>query len=154
MTTIDLVTLIHAPIDTCFQLSLDIDLEIKAARAHYLRAVRGVTSGMIGPGQRVKWKAKQFGVTVSHVSEITGFQAPQFFRDSMIAGVFKSFQHDHFFQPVGVDYTEMRDLLRFSMPFWLMGTLSERLLIRSRMLSLLRLRNDLIKEAGTSRGIP
>ena len=80
------------------------------------------------------------------MSEITGFQEPLFFQDSMIKGMFKSFQHDHFFQPLGVNNTEMRDLLRFSMPFWLMGTISERFVIRSRMLHLLRLRNSLIKE--------
>lgn len=56
----------------------------------------------------------------------------------MIKGMFKSFQHDHFFQPLGVNNTEMRDLLRFSMPFWLMGTISERFILRSRMLHLLR----------------
>jgi ligand-binding SRPBCC domain-containing protein len=146
MTTIELTTLIHAPVETCFQLSLSIDLELEAARAHHLRAVGGVTSGIISAGQRVKWKTKQFGITVSHVSEITGFQEPLFFQDSMIKGMFKSFQHDHFFQPLGVNNTEMRDLLRFSMPFWLMGTISERFVIRSRMLHLLRLRNSLIKE--------
>ena len=153
MTTIELTTLIHAPARTCFQLSLSIDLELEAARAHHLRAVGGVTSGIISAGQRVKWKTRQFGITVSHVSEITGFQEPLFFQDRMIKGMFKSFQHDHFFQPLGVNDTEMRDLLRFSMPFWLMGTISERFVIRTRMLHLLRLRNSLIKrtaEAATS----
>lgn len=77
MTTIQLTTLIHAPVETCFQLALSIDLELEAAKAHNLRAVGGVTSGA---GQRVKWKTKQFGITVSHVSEITGFQEPLFFR--------------------------------------------------------------------------
>ena len=61
MTTIELTTLIHAPVETCFQLSLSIDLELEAARAHHLRAVGGVTSGIISAGQRVKWKTKQFG---------------------------------------------------------------------------------------------
>jgi ligand-binding SRPBCC domain-containing protein len=145
MTTIELATFIHAPVETCFQLSLSINLELEAARAHSLRAVGGVTSGIISAGQRVKWQTKQFGVTVAHVSEITGFQEPLFFQDSMIEGIFKSFQHDHFFKPLGVNNTEMRDLLRFSMPFWLMGAISERF-IRSRMLHLLRLRNSLIKE--------
>ena len=125
---------------------MNIELEIRAARANHLRAVGGVTSGIISAGQRVKWKTKQFGVTVSHQSEITGFQEPLFFQYSMISGIFKSFQHDHFFQPVGVNNTQMGDLLRFSMPAWLMGTISERLVIRSRLLHLLHLRNNLIKQ--------
>jgi ligand-binding SRPBCC domain-containing protein len=146
MTTIEVFTLIEAPVETCFQLSLSIDLELKAAKAHHIRAVSGVTSGIIGAGQRVGWETKQFGITVSHASEITEFQRPQFFQDSMVKGMFKSFQHDHFFQSLSDNKTEMRDLVRFSMPFWLMGAISERLIIRSRMLHLLLLRNSLIKE--------
>jgi ligand-binding SRPBCC domain-containing protein len=146
MTTIELTTLIEAPVETCFQLSLSIDLELKAAKAHDIRAVSGVTSGVINAGQRVGWKTKQFGITVSHVSEITGFRRPLFFQDSMVKGIFRSFQHDHFFQSLGANKTEMRDSLRFSMPFWLMGAISEKLIIRSRMSQLLLLRNSLIRE--------
>src|ERR1700691_123533 len=102
MTTIELITLIEAPIETCFQLSLSIDLELEAARAHHIRAVGGVTTGVIGPGQRVEWETRQFGFTMSHMSEITEFQRPLFFRDRMVKGIFKSFQHDHSFQPAGV----------------------------------------------------
>jgi hypothetical protein len=40
----------------------------------------------------------------------------------------------------------MRDLLRFSMPFWLLGVFSERLVVRSRLTHLLLLRNELIQE--------
>jgi hypothetical protein len=79
MSTIELITLIEAPVETCFQLSLSIDLELKAAKAHHIKAVSGVTSGIIGAGQRVGWETKQFGITVSHVSEITGFEQPLFF---------------------------------------------------------------------------
>jgi len=146
MSTIELVTLIDAPVETCFRLSLTIDLELKAAKAHHIRAVSGVTSGVIGAGQRVGWTTKQFGITVSHVSEITEFQPPLFFQDSMVEGMFKSFQHNHYFQPVGINKTQMRDLLRFSMPVWLMGILSERLIMRSRLIHLLLQRNSLIKE--------
>jgi ligand-binding SRPBCC domain-containing protein len=147
MTTIELITLIDAPVETCFQLSLSIDLELKAAKAHDISAVSGVTSGIIGAGQRVGWKTTHFGITVFHMSEITGFQQPLFFQDRMVEGMFKSFQHDHFFKPVGASKTEMRDLLRFSMPFWLMGSISERLIMQSRLMGLLRERNEMIKEA-------
>lgn len=146
MSTIELITLIDAPVETCFRLSLSIDLELKAAKAHHIKAVSGVTSGVIGPGQRVGWKTKQFGISVSHVSEITGFQPPLFFQDSMVQGMFKSFRHDHCFKPLGMNRTEMRDLLRFRMPFWLTGILSEQLIIRPRLIHLLLQRNGLIKE--------
>jgi len=64
----------------------------------------------------------------------------------MVNGIFKSFQHDHFFRSLGERKTEMRDALHFSMPGWLMGAISERLIMRPRLLQLLQLRNKLIKE--------
>jgi ligand-binding SRPBCC domain-containing protein len=146
MTAIELITPIDAPIEICFDLSISIDLELKAAQGSQLQAVSGVTTGAIGPGQRVGWKTKQFGIAVSHVSEITGFQRPLFFQDSMVEGIFKSFQHDHFFRPLGANKTAMRDLLRFSMPLRLMGAISERLIVRPRLKQLLLLRNRLIEE--------
>ena len=63
----------------------------------------------------------------------------------MVEGIFKFFQHDHFFQSLGTNKTEMRDMLRFSMPFWLMGAIAERLVMRPRLMRLLQLRNNMIK---------
>jgi ligand-binding SRPBCC domain-containing protein len=152
MTTIELTTQIEAPVETCFQVALSIDLELQAAKTHHIRAVSGVTSGIIGPGQRVGWKTKQFGITVSHVSEITGYQHPLFFQDRMVKGIFEFFEHDHFFQPLSPNRTEMRDLLRFRIPFWLLGAISERLIVRSRLTQLLLLRNKLIQKTATAPG--
>jgi ligand-binding SRPBCC domain-containing protein len=146
MTAIELTTVIEAPVETCFQLSLSIDLELQAASAYRIKAVSGVTSGTIGAGERVGWETRQFGIDVSHVSQITGFERPLFFQDTMVKGMFGCFQHDHFFKPLGANRTEMRDSLRFSMPFWLMGRIAERLIVRPRLMQLLRSRNRLIAE--------
>jgi ligand-binding SRPBCC domain-containing protein len=146
MTVIEQATVINAPIQTVFRLSLSIDLELEASRPIGLAAVGGVTSGTIGLGQRVKWTAKQFGVTVPHESEIAALGRPTYFQDRMIAGLFQSFQHDHFFTALGEHQTEMRDVLQFRMPWWLMAAISERLVVRRRLNRLLQLRNGLIKE--------
>jgi hypothetical protein len=144
---IELFTLIDAPAERCFELSLSIDLELRAAKGHRLRAVSGVTSGVIGPGQRVSWKTTQFGIVVSHTSEITGFERPVFFQDMMVRGLFRTFRHDHFFRAVSANRTEMRDEMRFSMPLWLMGVVAERLVVLPRLMGLLKQRNQAIKEA-------
>ena len=150
MTVIELTTVIVAPVRICFELALSIDLVLEMGRSHHMRAVSGLTSGRIGAGERVGWKIKQFGITVSHVSEITGYEPPTFFEDRMVAGIFRSFQHDHFFRSVSNQETEMRDLLRFEMPFWLMGRISERLIVRRRFIRLLLERNQLLKRAAES----
>jgi ligand-binding SRPBCC domain-containing protein len=150
VTLVELTTSIAAPVEVCFRLSLSIDLELKAAKSHRIRAVSGVTSGTIGPGDRVGWETRQFGIVVSHVSEITAFRPPVFFEDRMVQGLFQSFQHEHFFRALNPNNTEMRDVVRFCMPLYLLGSISERLVVRQRLTTLLKQRNCLIKETAES----
>ena len=138
-------TLIRASMDVCFRLSLTIDLEVEAGAEFGLRAVDGITTGMIGLGQQVRWRAHQFGIPVSHTTEITRLTAPSFFEDSMVKGIFTSFRHEHRFERVGVQTTAMHDLLQFSFPLLLGGWVTERLLVRRRLWHLLLRRNAIIQ---------
>jgi ligand-binding SRPBCC domain-containing protein len=151
MTIIQATTVINARIEACFRLSLNIDLELQVGANGSIRAVGGITSGNIGAGEHVTWRTKQFGFWVTHTSEITGFDEPTYFQDSMLQGVFRSFHHDHYFRSVDLNRTEMRDHLRFAMPTMLMGRIAEQLLVKRRLTTLLLKRNTLIKryaEAG------
>ena len=139
-------TLVCAPIDRCFDLSLSIDLELEAARGYKIRAVGGVTQGIIGLGQQVRWEAEQFGVRIIHESEITRFERPSYFQDRMVRGVFRSFEHDHYFHRVDDRVTEIRDVVRFSMPLRWLGPISERLIVRRRLRRLIAARNRAIKQ--------
>jgi hypothetical protein len=151
MTIIEATTLINAPIEDCFRLALSIDLELRAAADYGLRAVDGVISGTIGPGERVTWRTNQFGIWISHTSEITAFREPTFFQDCMVHGVFRTYSHDHFFEDLGTDKTAMRDVLSFSFPRLLMGEVAERLFVKRRLTTLLLRRNSLIKHHAESR---
>jgi ligand-binding SRPBCC domain-containing protein len=146
MNTIELVTLIKAPIAKCFELSLSIDLEVKAASAYLLQPIGGVTSGIIKGGDRIQWRTRQFGLWITHTSEISGFDPPVFFQDRMVKGIFRSFEHNHYFRALDSEHTEMRDWLSFSMPFFALGVFSERL-VRRRLLDLLAVRNQLIQRS-------
>jgi ligand-binding SRPBCC domain-containing protein len=150
VTVVELKTSIEAPIDVCFRLSMSIDLELEAGKPHSLKVISGVTTGAIRLGERVGWQTRQFGLRVSHLSEITKLDPPTFFQDKMIRGVFQRFQHDHFFHAEGPKRTVMRDVLHFTMPPWLLGTLSERMLVRGRIVRLLAERNRLIKHRAES----
>jgi ligand-binding SRPBCC domain-containing protein len=147
MTTIEAITIMNAPIEAVFRASLSIDLELSAAKNYGIRAVAGVTSGFIGAGQRVTWQVKQFGVRVTHTTEITGFDAPSYFQDRMVQGMFRSFCHDHFFLALDTGQTEMRDRVRLSMPFFMGGKLAEILFVKRRLVTLLYKRNVAIQNA-------
>jgi ligand-binding SRPBCC domain-containing protein len=82
---------------------------------------------------------------IEHTTEITGFDQPSYFEDSMVRGLFASFQHDHFFREVAAGQTEMRDAMQFSMPDWLTGTIAKRLVVKRRLATLLSRRNDAIR---------
>jgi ligand-binding SRPBCC domain-containing protein len=153
MTTIRATTIIDAPIEVCFQLSLSIDLELSAARQYEIKAVGGVTKGSIGLGERVTWKSRHFGIWVIHTSEITRLEPPSYFQDSMVRGLFHSFKHDHFFRSVNSHRTEMHDELHFCLPAYLLGVITEQLLVMPRLTDLLMARNALIKKNAESSAV-
>lgn len=145
MTSLSATTIITAPIEVCFRSSLNIDLELLAAKDYGIRAIGGATTGIIGAGERVTWQTKQFGVWITHTTQITGFNPPVFFQDSMVKGLFQSFRHDHFFRPLSPTETEMRDEMLFSMPVLLAGLVAERVIVKRRLANLLRKRNNAIR---------
>ena len=145
MTAIYATTLIVAPIHVCFRTSLSIDVEAEAEQEYALRAVAGVTHGIIGDCETVTWRVRQFGVWVTHTTLISGYEAPVYFQDRMVKGLFRTFVHDHFFRAVSPTQTEMRDELRFSMPWNLGGAVAERVLLKRRIAQMLAKRNAAIK---------
>jgi ligand-binding SRPBCC domain-containing protein len=120
MVRLEITTVIAAPIQRCFDLSRSIDLQVDSAHGTGERAVAGVTGGLIGMGQEVTWKARQFGFDVRHTSRITAFDSPFYFQDLMQRGVFKSYCHDHHFE-VRKSGTTMLDVVEFEAPLGLLG---------------------------------
>lgn len=150
MVRIELIAEIEAPIDRCFDLSRSIDLHMASSDWTAERAVAGVTCGLIGAGQQVSWKGRHFGFVISHTSQITAFDCPHYFQDSMIRGRFKRFCHDHYFE-ARTGGTRMRDCMEMELeaPWGFVGRLAEGVL-ETHMRSLLERRNRSIKAAAES----
>jgi ligand-binding SRPBCC domain-containing protein len=149
MTRIVLHTSIAAPIERCFDLARSIDLHMASTNWSGERAVAGVTSGLIGPGQEVTWRGRHLGFTLTHTSRITAYERPRYFQDCMLHGRFRRFCHDHHFETRG-DGTLMRDEMAFEAPFWLAGRLVECVVLEHHMRTLLERRNRCIREAAES----
>lgn len=146
------VTLIRAPIERCFDLARSVEVHL-AGNVHSGEtavALAGVTSGLLGIGERVTWRAKHFGVWQNLTSEITAMDRPSFFQDTMVRGAFKFMKHDHFFRILSRDETEMRDVFCFAAPVPVLGRLVEFAFLRRYMHSLLMERNAAIKETAES----
>ena len=142
------LTLIKAPIERCFDLARSVEVHL-AGNVHCGEsavAAAGVTSGLIGLGERVTWRAKHFGVWHTLTSEITAMNRPSHFQDAMISGPFRLMRHDHCFRALSADETEMRDVFVFAAPLPVLGRLAEIIFLRRYMQSLLRERNTVLKE--------
>jgi ligand-binding SRPBCC domain-containing protein len=146
---IELVTHIAAPVERCFDLSRSIDLHQHSLGASGERAIGGVTSGLIGMGEMVTWEATHFGVRQRLTSQITAFDYPRHFRDSMVAGAFRRFDHDHWFVAEG-DATVVRDVFDFEAPFGPLGRIAEGILLVRYMRRLLADRNAVVKRVAES----
>ena len=145
-------TCIHAPIQRCFDLARSVEVHLKGNIHFGEQAVAegGVTSGLIGLGQRVTWRARHFGVRQRLTSEITAFDRPHYFQDTMLRGAFRKMQHDHYFESMSPQEICMRDVFRFAAPFPVLGRIAEMLVLRRYMLALLNERNAAIKQVAES----
>jgi ligand-binding SRPBCC domain-containing protein len=104
---------------------------------------------LIGNGESVTWQGRHFGFMLRHTSKITQYEPPTFFQDVMTAGRFKSFEHDHRFRQQDGE-TFMKDELRFSAPFGVLGFLVESLVLRKYLTRFLLERNMLLKQVAES----
>jgi ligand-binding SRPBCC domain-containing protein len=141
---------VHAPIERVFDLARDIDLHSTSMEAYGEQAVGGVTSGLIGEGDQVTFRARQFGLPWRLTSRITEFRPPVFFRDTVESGPFARFDHTHEFEERdGV--TVMTDRFDYEPRFGVLGRLGDRVAGRRRLKRLLDERQRAIKEAAERR---
>ncbi len=91
-------TKVNAPIEIAFDLSRSIEFHAYTQAHRNEEAIEGKTSGLINLGETVTWRAKHFGISQKLSVEITKFNRPYIFRDTMIEGAFKRFDHDHIFE--------------------------------------------------------
>jgi len=140
---------IAAPCERVFDLARSIDLHKASMASHHEEAIAGVTSGLIGPGETVTWRARQFGLPVRLTSRITVFDPPHRFADAMVSGPFKSFSHEHVFERTSGG-TVMRDVFDYRSPLGLLGRLADWLFLERHMKKLLAARNAIIKQVAES----
>jgi len=127
-----------------FTLSLSIDAHLASMARSGERAVAGVTSGTIGLGETVTWRARHFGVVWTMTSRITALEHPRRFVDEQVRGPFRSFRHEHRFERDG-DVTVMTDVVTLRSP--LFGPIVEPLVLRPYLQRLIRARNAVLVAA-------
>jgi hypothetical protein len=152
MMRIEVTTIIEAPIERCFDLSRSVEVHLLANMhsGEQALAVGGVTSGLAGLGEQVTWRAKHFGMWQNLTSETTAMKPPFYFQVTMIEGIFRSMQADHFFRTLPSGATELKDVFLIAAPLPLLGRVAEALFLRRYMRGLVLERNAAIKRVAES----
>lgn len=141
---------IMAPIERCFLLSTSLALVERELGMHPVASADATrTSGLVTGGDRVRWEGWQLGLPQYHVSLISKFEPNRFFQDKMIAGRFRSFQHDHEFTEIGGQVL-LKDMIRFSMPLGFAGKLVGKHIMVPHIAGLMRRRFHLLKRIAES----
>jgi ligand-binding SRPBCC domain-containing protein len=151
MALIELSTTIDAPVHRVFDLARSIEAHQASAEGSRERAIDGVTSGLIGPGDEVTWEARHLGVTQRLRVQVTAFERPHHFQDVMLRGAFKRMVHDHVFETRD-EQTVMHDCFAFASPFGLVGWLVDRLFLAGYMRRFLLRRNAELKRMAEGDG--
>jgi len=117
-------THVPASVQETFDRSRNIDLHLSSMAESRERAIAGVTSGLIGEGEEVTWRAWHCGVPIRMTSRITEMTEPVSFVDEQVRGPFREFRHEHRFHAHGDD-TVMIDVVRYRAPLGLLGRVAE-----------------------------
>ncbi|MFT4232875.1 MAG: SRPBCC family protein [Leucobacter sp.] len=142
-TEFTIVTASEASPEALFDASLDIDLHVRSMEGSAERAIAGVTTGRIGLGETVTWRARHFGVWFTMTSRITALERPLGFVDEQVEGPFRSFVHEHAFR--GAEQgSVMTDRISVGSPVF--GALAERTVLVPYLRRLIIQRNRTIIE--------
>lgn len=146
MTHLEVQTRIAAPPEVCFDLARDVDFHARSLAHTGERITSRPDHALLELGDEVEFEGRHLGVRQRLRARIESFDRPRQFRDVMVRGAFRSFVHDHVFEP-SAGGTLMRDRLRFAAPFWPLGAAVERLVLRPYLARLIAARGQEIKTA-------
>ena len=145
MITLNLITVIKAPMQTVFDLSRNIDLHTTTMQHTGEQAIAGTTTGLISLNETVTWRARHFGLMLSLTTKITAMESPDEFTDEQVRGPFKRLHHVHRFEQMDGGATRMVDEFQFESPYGWLGQLVDRVILKRYLVRLLQHRNEVIK---------
>ncbi len=149
MATINTSLQINAPVNIVFDLCRSIDLHIVSTQGSNEKAIAGIMTGLIKQDEKVTWEAKHLFRTRQFETLISAMTPYEYFRDEMIRGDFKSFYHEHFFEP-NEKGTLMTDKVKLEAPYGLLGKLVNQLYLKNYIKKFLLKRNLVIKQYAES----
>lgn len=143
-----IITSVHidAPIERVFDLSRSIEFHCYSQSHREEIPIDGTITGLINLGERVTWEARHFFIRQKLSVEITKFERPYHFRDTMTNGAFKKFEHDHILEQVN-GRVKLTDVFEYETPFSIFGKVFDLLVLKKYMTNFCSERNNALKKA-------
>jgi ligand-binding SRPBCC domain-containing protein len=127
---------IRAPIEICFDLARDVGVPTQTTWKTRVKAVAGLTGGLLQEGDTVTWEAVHFGFKQRHTARVIFMEKPNSFVEVMVKGAFRSFIHIHQFIEEE-DGTTMLDHFQYNSRFGPIGVLIDKLFLEKYMAKLI-----------------
>lgn len=141
-----LETVIAAPPEQVFRVSLDPDMHVRSMARYGETMLEPPAGGVFAEGSTVTWRARHFGIPFRLRSVVFDIHAPHSFSDRQLSGPFHDFLHEHRFEehPGG---TLMRDTVTFTSPLGPLGRAVDALVLGGYMQRLIAERNTALAAA-------
>lgn len=146
MMTVRLTTWVNAPIERCFLLATSRELtSVVQSQSGVWRAGEGA----LQQGDVISWQLAVMTVKFSYMSRIEGMRPYSYFKETMVAGIFRHFEHEHHFARMD-DGTRVRDEIRFELRYGLLGRLLGATVLRTALMKMLGGRISRLKRIAES----
>lgn len=97
-------------------------------------------------GMIIQYRVSPFpGFSTDWVTEITQIKYHHHFIDDQRVGPFALWHHQHFFQSLGPNRTEMKDILHYAAPLGPLGTLADLIFVNRQVRGIFEAREAAIK---------
>jgi ligand-binding SRPBCC domain-containing protein len=98
----------------------------------------------MGAGTLIEYRLRLHRVPVRWRTRIEAWEPPRRFVDVQIKGPYSLWEHTHTFEEDGPGATIIRDRVRYSIPFGLLGEIADRLLVRRDLKQIFDYRRDAV----------
>jgi ligand-binding SRPBCC domain-containing protein len=141
---LELRTVIAAPVELVYELSLSVEEHVASMGRSGEDAVGARRSGTLRNGDEVTWRGRHFGLPFTMTSRVVTTDPPHSFVDEQVRGPFARFRHEHRFTS-GLDATVMLDRVSFDAPLGVLGDIVEAMVLRRYLAKIIGERNAYLK---------
>lgn len=149
MPKIHLTSFIQAPVERVFNLSRHLAIRKLALQQGREQILSSSSDSLVQQGETITLRARHLGKTREITARIVDISQPERFTEEQVKGDLKSYRHECHFKPAE-NGTILIDVVEYEGPRDLLGSIASALFLKSYLESMLKKKNDLIRQYAES----